>query len=541
MSDAAALKKLIEVSREYLRDHELKWDDEETRMLLLEHPLDGTNWFYSPALDENDMYTFNSPPRPAHRFYRGWSSAKQRLQDVQTMNPLAQKGEWRDYTEAEEAAMEEQSLNEFYLPWQYEQFILVRLGSAEWTEADQQLLRVAGLRKAAVFGSYYSFRIALPGWAPRCLRPDEAAYYLPLLQILLQQAHLVRPLRYHPDINKVWPPLTRGQALRLRLKYEMPQAVSLPALPLPSLSFIPPPLVDALRALPLSPELTLTLMHYTGDFTLPNPATDCPQPCQPMIVALAEGEHLLDLQAVAPSPDGSGFQNFLRELPRFVAERLLHLSRRPQSLQCFPTSLAPGLAPVAQLLDCRIDAAAPPAWLDPLVTLLNDFPAELLDDAALAQLAITLAAGKPPVTEANWYTFKIKIRGLPEVWRRLRIRGNASFDDLHAAIVKSFSHDDDHLYRFYLYRQEARSESLWRYLEKSGCVKLYCPQDDCPPHVDFADETSIDETRLKVKDRLYFLFDFGDEYWHELSLESIAPGPLDGPWQCLEKKGKLPI
>ncbi len=34
--------------------------------------------------------------------------------------------------------------------------------------------------------------------------------------------------------------------------------------------------------------------------------------------------------------------------------------------------------------------------------------------------------------------------------------------------------------------------------------------------------TNIEELNLKIKDKLYYIFDFGDSWWHEITLLSIT-------------------
>jgi hypothetical protein len=70
-----------------------------------------------------------------------------------------------------------------------------------------------------------------------------------------------------------------------------------------------------------------------------------------------------------------------------------------------------------------------------------------------------------------------------------------TFEDLHLAIQEAFEFDDDHLYSFYLDGK--------RYSDYS----VNSPYSDNPP---YTDEVRLGDTRLINKQRILYLFDYGD-------------------------------
>ena len=91
---------------------------------------------------------------------------------------------------------------------------------------------------------------------------------------------------------------------------------------------------------------------------------------------------------------------------------------------------------------------------------------------------------------------------------------------LHNAIFVAFDRDDHHLYSFYF---SSRPTSTSRN-RLAGALRYGCPYSETD---DRADITRVDSLPLNLKGRFEYLFDYGDEWWHEITLEEIHPPQKD--------------
>ncbi len=122
----------------------------------------------------------------------------------------------------------------------------------------------------------------------------------------------------------------------------------------------------------------------------------------------------------------------------------------------------------------------------------------------------------------NQYQFKVSIMGLPRAYRIIEASGNCTFDDLHNAIFAAFDRFDDHLYSFFITKSDSKSR---RSIIQAPEITHPACMDD---FMGFGKEarstakTTIDDANLEVKDVFHYLFDFGDDWWHRIRVESIT-------------------
>jgi hypothetical protein len=137
--------------------------------------------------------------------------------------------------------------------------------------------------------------------------------------------------------------------------------------------------------------------------------------------------------------------------------------------------------------------------------------------------------------------FDVSLVGRKSIWRRIALRGKDTLDDLHEMIFDAFDRFDEHLYSFYFPKTPPkRNFDQWirdaKEYTHPGAL-------DGPFGSDAGDamKTKIASLGLKKDQKFYYLFDFGDEWWHEITVEAVdAPA---GRWKyprVLEKKGKSP-
>jgi hypothetical protein len=104
---------------------------------------------------------------------------------------------------------------------------------------------------------------------------------------------------------------------------------------------------------------------------------------------------------------------------------------------------------------------------------------------------------------------KISLRGAkPPIWRRLLIPANATLEDLHVAIQALFGWMEMHLFLFEDEWDRYSDPSLFEDTFSEGSVH------------DYRDVRVADLLQL-VKDRITYIYDFGDHWKHTITLEAI--------------------
>ena len=133
-----------------------------------------------------------------------------------------------------------------------------------------------------------------------------------------------------------------------------------------------------------------------------------------------------------------------------------------------------------------------------------------------------------PSRPGAWQTCTFKVTYLrdPEIWRTIEITAQQNLHDLHNAIQEAFDFDNDHLYSFYL------SGRAW-----DQASEYAHPSADGPN----AAQARIGELNLRMKHRLLYLFDYGDEHRFEVQLIAINPDATKGDYpRVIEKHGDDP-
>jgi hypothetical protein len=121
---------------------------------------------------------------------------------------------------------------------------------------------------------------------------------------------------------------------------------------------------------------------------------------------------------------------------------------------------------------------------------------------------------------------KITLKGIskPPVWRRVQVRADTTFAELHAVIQGAFGWTDTHLHSFeYEGEQIGVADPEW--------------DNDC------ADETEITLAQVLVgpKDHVDYTYDFGDDWKHDIVLEKVLePDAGDGRSVLVTGKGACP-
>lgn len=127
------------------------------------------------------------------------------------------------------------------------------------------------------------------------------------------------------------------------------------------------------------------------------------------------------------------------------------------------------------------------------------------------------------MNETGMIVLKVALDGARSIWRRIAVRRTQTLHELAAAINAAFERDNDHLYAFYI---SPKGEKLSRHRGQTppGAMRY--------PHPDAIDpflarerrernaaQTTIDALRLVKEQTFYYLYDFGDEWWHIITVE----------------------
>ena len=105
------------------------------------------------------------------------------------------------------------------------------------------------------------------------------------------------------------------------------------------------------------------------------------------------------------------------------------------------------------------------------------------------------------------------IKKNPVISRTLEIRGDQTLEELHEIIFKAFDRFDEHLYEFQVGGKGPHDPKARRYsLSESSEVMEMAG--------DVAD-TVMDALKLKKDKAFGYLFDFGDDWWHQVNVIAI--------------------
>ena len=153
--------------------------------------------------------------------------------------------------------------------------------------------------------------------------------------------------------------------------------------------------------------------------------------------------------------------------------------------------------------------------------------AQRLASAGMTPIEQLLAATRPPVRRRprrdDPVTLRVRVDlagTRPPVWRRLELASDLFLDDVHEIIQAAFGWTDSHLHRF-------------------GCGPTYYSRETeyylCPFSVDEGeegvpeDQVRLDEVLVEVGDKLFYAYDFGDDWQHVIRLEAVLAREESAP------------
>lgn len=119
--------------------------------------------------------------------------------------------------------------------------------------------------------------------------------------------------------------------------------------------------------------------------------------------------------------------------------------------------------------------------------------------------------------------------------RTIQIRGDQTLEDLHRTIFKAYDRFNEHLYEFMLSIGPDDRSAIY-----SLPIYLDFPELDEETNGDVR-TTTFDSLGLEVGRAFDYLFDFGDEWLHQIEVEAIEDYSGSGKYPKIAKKvGKSP-
>lgn len=135
---------------------------------------------------------------------------------------------------------------------------------------------------------------------------------------------------------------------------------------------------------------------------------------------------------------------------------------------------------------------------------------------------------------ASVLQLKIMLMGSrPPIWRTLLIPADCNFFALHVAIQDAFGWMDSHLHQFH---------TADPYRQRGEYQRIGFPMPEMEDEDDMTDErkTKLSGFLRKPKDKIWYEYDFGDSWIHEIIVEKIMlpdsktryPNLIDGTNAC---------
>ena len=122
----------------------------------------------------------------------------------------------------------------------------------------------------------------------------------------------------------------------------------------------------------------------------------------------------------------------------------------------------------------------------------------------------------------NVYRLRVSIIGFANCYRIIEATENCTFDDLHDTIFEAFDRYDLHLYSFFITRSDTRSlQTIYQAPEVTHSSNLEGMVGDHTMRRSSA-TTTLGSVGLAPKEVIHYLFDFGDDWWHRIRIQSVG-------------------
>lgn len=127
---------------------------------------------------------------------------------------------------------------------------------------------------------------------------------------------------------------------------------------------------------------------------------------------------------------------------------------------------------------------------------------------------------RPRRSDVVTYRVRVDLVGAkPPLWRRLELASDLFLDDVHQAVQAAFGWTDTHLHRFGSGPPTDRDTEYY-----------LCPFDAEEGSIGIPEqEVRLDEVLVDVGDRLYYEYDYGDDWRHTIKVEAVLDRDANAP------------
>jgi hypothetical protein len=115
----------------------------------------------------------------------------------------------------------------------------------------------------------------------------------------------------------------------------------------------------------------------------------------------------------------------------------------------------------------------------------------------------------------------------PVISRTVQIRGDQTLARLHEAIFDAFDREDEHMYEFQVGGKGPMDRKAKQYV---------LPEGDDGQAAGVVARTTLDALGLKKAQVFGYWFDFGDDWWHQISVVAVHDGPGGGKYPRVTAK-----
>ena len=129
------------------------------------------------------------------------------------------------------------------------------------------------------------------------------------------------------------------------------------------------------------------------------------------------------------------------------------------------------------------------------------------------------------------------IKRNPQISRTIEIRGDQTLKDFHAIIFDAFNREEEHMYEFQVGGKGPNDPDARRYVLSEESEEFL----GVPKAAGLVSDTTISSLNLKVGESFGYWFDFGDDWWHQVTVVSITDEIKGRKYpKVIKKIGKSP-
>ena len=163
----------------------------------------------------------------------------------------------------------------------------------------------------------------------------------------------------------------------------------------------------------------------------------------------------------------------------------------------------------------------------------------LVEAGALPPQALEFPAPRPtielpePPDEPSVYRVRVDLDDAkPPIWRRLDVLGDVTLEVLHALLQEAMGWSDSHLHMF----QPGPKKELYR--GPKFLTDFDVEEGEKGIH---ERDVRVDQVLRAKGDRLFYVYDFGDDWDHTIKVESVRPATEDDvPAMCVGGRNACP-